>query len=91
MTSRGWAGLTGAVGLPIGLVVSWIVGVNARWLNPWMGILVLAPMILLGPFLGYALAWFAAAFLEGAMEERQTRRAEAQTSDKYIDPPQESN
>ena len=73
MTSRSWAGLTGAVGFPIGLVVSWFVGVNARWLNPWMGILVLPLMVLLGPFVGYALAWGVASFLEGTMEERQTR------------------
>ena len=87
MTSRGWAGLTGAVGFPIGLVVSWVLGVNARWFNPWMCILVLPPMVLLGPFVGFALAWFVAAFLEAAMEEHQTRSKDPETSEKNFVPP----
>jgi len=87
MTSRGWAGLAGAVGFPFGLAGSLILAAKAGWFNPWMGMLVLPPMILFGPFAGFALAWFIAAFLEGAMEERQTRMTDPETSEKKFVPP----
>lgn len=67
--------------------MSLFLAAKVGWFNPWMGMLVLPFMILFGPFAGFALGWFVAAFLEGAMEERQTRRSDPETSEKLFVPP----
>jgi hypothetical protein len=67
--------------------MSWYCAAKAGWINPWTGLFALPATVLLGPFLGYALAWSVAAFLEGAMEERQTRRNDPDTSEKPFVPP----
>jgi hypothetical protein len=87
MTSRCWAGLTGAVGFPIGVVMSLRLAAKVGWFNPWMVMLVLPLTIVFGPFVGFAVAWFAAAFLEGAMEERQTGTIDPELSEKPFVPP----
>jgi hypothetical protein len=73
VTIRGWTALCGAGGLPVFLGIAWYSEVESGFLDPWSIFWVVPCILIFGPPGGFVLTWLLVAFVQGVMDERNTR------------------